>query len=191
MRKRKYTDEFLIDELKRVASLLNKKYVKKKEFNRISKVDVKTIINKLSKSGAWSECLERAGLDTSPRKEFLVPHERNVVLRTVVLAILKRDYFKCSLCGASPANDPRVILEVDHKVPVARGGTNAISNLWTLCRDCNRAKNAKYNMAIFLETKKHEILLENIAQEIKTLPKTKPTKTFCASNLTPDIESMI
>ncbi|MGW2539328.1 HNH endonuclease [Kitasatospora sp. NPDC001574] len=48
--------------------------------------------------------------------------------------ILARDRFRCQLCGA------RERLEVDHLVPVARGGSWEPDNLWTLCRDCHRRK---------------------------------------------------
>ena len=54
--------------------------------------------------------------------------------------ILKRDRFSCQACGARA---PDVELEVDHKVPVSRGGTNEESNLITLCKDCNRGKSNK------------------------------------------------
>jgi len=53
--------------------------------------------------------------------------------------IFKRDNYKCRICGAS-AKDEGVKLEVDHKIPKARGGTDAKSNLWTLCFKCNRGK---------------------------------------------------
>jgi len=51
--------------------------------------------------------------------------------------ILKRDRFTCQACGA---RSPDVELEVDHKLPVSRGGTDEESNLTTLCKDCNRGK---------------------------------------------------
>jgi len=51
--------------------------------------------------------------------------------------ILKRDHYRCQLCGT---DNPRVTLEIDHKVPVARQGTNNPLNLWVLCRPCNQAK---------------------------------------------------
>lgn len=51
--------------------------------------------------------------------------------------VFKRDGFKCQYCGRSA---PDVILEVDHIVPVAKGGENDILNLITSCRDCNRGK---------------------------------------------------
>jgi hypothetical protein len=52
--------------------------------------------------------------------------------------VLRRDGFRCQLCGATAADGVR--LEVDHRVPRAKGGTDAEANLWTLCRDCNAGK---------------------------------------------------
>ena len=49
--------------------------------------------------------------------------------------LLKRDSYRCRLCGAAG-----VRLEVDHVVPVARGGTNSPDHLQTLCFSCNRGK---------------------------------------------------
>ncbi len=55
--------------------------------------------------------------------------------------ILKRDNFTCRYCGRKI---PEVILEIDHIVPVSKGGTNELNNLITSCRDCNRGKGADY-----------------------------------------------
>ena len=52
--------------------------------------------------------------------------------------ILKRDGFKCQLCGISREDGAQ--LEVDHRIPVTKGGSNDDHNLWTLCFDCNRGK---------------------------------------------------
>jgi hypothetical protein len=54
--------------------------------------------------------------------------------------VLKRDNYCCVTCGASPAVDHSIRLEVDHIVPVAKGGTNDFSNLRTLCVNCNAGK---------------------------------------------------
>ena len=52
--------------------------------------------------------------------------------------VLERDDFRCCDCGASPANG--ALLEVDHTIPVSKGGTNDLDNLRTLCSECNRGK---------------------------------------------------
>lgn len=54
--------------------------------------------------------------------------------------VLARDNFKCCACGASPAKDPSVELQVDHIVPWSKGGETVIENLQTLCSKCNLGK---------------------------------------------------
>jgi hypothetical protein len=51
--------------------------------------------------------------------------------------VFKRDGFKCVYCGNTP-NESK--LEIDHIVPVSKGGTNLIQNLIRSCFDCNRGK---------------------------------------------------
>ena len=53
--------------------------------------------------------------------------------------ILERDGFRCQYCGAT-AEQSR--LEVDHIVPVSKGGTNDPDNLVTACHECNSGKRA-------------------------------------------------
>lgn len=55
--------------------------------------------------------------------------------------ILKRDNFRCRLCGASSKDD--VQLHVDHIHPVSKGGKTTPANLQTLCDRCNRGKSNK------------------------------------------------
>ena len=54
--------------------------------------------------------------------------------------VLKRDNFSCAQCGASPAKNPIVILHVDHMKPWSKGGETEITNLQTLCQNCNIGK---------------------------------------------------
>jgi len=54
--------------------------------------------------------------------------------------ILKRDGYRCRLCGISPRDGEHVRLEVDHITPVSKGGSNDPANLWALCFSCNRGK---------------------------------------------------
>jgi len=51
--------------------------------------------------------------------------------------VLKRDHFSCVRCGASGMG---VRLEVHHRVPFAKGGSDSLVNLETLCYDCNRGQ---------------------------------------------------
>jgi hypothetical protein len=62
---------------------------------------------------------------------------RNISVR-VRHAILERDGFRCCDCGASASTG--AVLEVDHTIPVSKGGSNDPSNLRTLCSECNRGK---------------------------------------------------
>jgi len=55
--------------------------------------------------------------------------------------ILKRDGYRCQICGRSGQDG--VVLEVDHKHPVVKGGNSSLDNLWTLCFNCNRGKSAE------------------------------------------------
>lgn len=53
--------------------------------------------------------------------------------------VFKRDRYQCQYCGKSP---PDVLLEADHIIPKAAGGSDAFENLTTACKDCNRGKGA-------------------------------------------------
>lgn len=64
---------------------------------------------------------------------------RNVSWRLRFL-VMRRDSFKCQLCGLSPAMKPGTVLVVDHVVPWASGGETIMNNLQTLCERCNGGK---------------------------------------------------
>ena len=57
--------------------------------------------------------------------------------------IKRRDNFTCCNCGNSTYAEPNLLLEIDHIIPVAKGGRTVEENLQTLCWKCNRAKGAK------------------------------------------------
>jgi 5-methylcytosine-specific restriction protein A len=61
--------------------------------------------------------------------------------RKLRLISLKRDSYLCQSCikqGIATAAN-----QVDHIKPKAQGGTNALSNLQSLCEPCHRTKTAK------------------------------------------------
>lgn len=57
--------------------------------------------------------------------------------------ILERDGYTCKNCGVSQQNEPNLLLEVDHIIPISKGGITSADNLQTLCWRCNRAKGNK------------------------------------------------
>lgn len=59
------------------------------------------------------------------------------ISKKIRFQVLTRDDSRCQYCGRGIAEVP---LEVDHRVPRSAGGTDAIDNLVTACRDCNRGK---------------------------------------------------
>lgn len=52
--------------------------------------------------------------------------------------ILKRDGFRCKICGRTA--DDGIKLHVDHIIPVSKGGETVPNNLRTLCETCNWGK---------------------------------------------------
>jgi hypothetical protein len=57
--------------------------------------------------------------------------------------IKSRDQYRCLSCSVSVAQEPHLLLEVDHIVPLSKGGLSVPENLQTLCWKCNRSKGAK------------------------------------------------
>lgn len=57
--------------------------------------------------------------------------------------IKQRDGFACCQCGNSTFVEPNLLLEIDHIIPVSKGGYTVENNLQTLCWRCNRAKGSK------------------------------------------------
>lgn len=65
------------------------------------------------------------------------PEDRREVRIGLRYAVLRRDRFRCVLCGASPAMDLGCQLHVDHIEPFSKGGKTTLGNLRTLCGICN------------------------------------------------------
>jgi 5-methylcytosine-specific restriction endonuclease McrA len=67
--------------------------------------------------------------------------ERAKMSNSIRHDVLKRDSFKCCYCGRTAADGAR--LEVDHIIPVSKGGKTEMNNLQTLCDRCNSGKSNK------------------------------------------------
>lgn len=74
-------------------------------------------------------------------REYQIKLERAKMTDSLRFDILKRDNYRCQICG-STAQDG-VKLHVDHIIPVSKGGKTEPSNLQTLCDRCNLGKSNK------------------------------------------------
>jgi 5-methylcytosine-specific restriction endonuclease McrA len=69
-------------------------------------------------------------------------------------AVFDRDGWICRICGDATPKDLRGKVddkapELDHAIPLSRGGAHTIANTQCVCRACNQAKGAR-TMAEFL-----------------------------------------
>lgn len=67
--------------------------------------------------------------------------ERSKMSESMRYDVLKRDNFRCQICGASSKDGAN--LQVDHIIPVSKGGKTEMNNLQTLCSRCNIGKSNK------------------------------------------------
>lgn len=75
------------------------------------------------------------------RTRNIARQERERLTHKLRIEILERDGYKCCICGAG--KDDGAILEVDHIVPVTKGGKTEKDNLQTLCHSCNHGKGTR------------------------------------------------
>ena len=66
--------------------------------------------------------------------------ERGKVSNKMRFAIYERDGYRCRNCGISQSYAQ---LEIDHIIPIAKGGKSTPDNLQTLCHKCNVEKGKK------------------------------------------------
>jgi hypothetical protein len=84
--------------------------------------------------------LKSEARDVTVQNRTRTPRDPSLALRFLVL---KRDRFRCTSCGRSPATVAGLVLEVDHIVAWSKGGRTVAENLQALCFDCNRGKSDK------------------------------------------------
>ena len=82
-------------------------------------------------------------LENKLTNEALAKEQRALMTTKLRLKIKERDNYTCCQCGNSLAAEPNLLLEVDHIIPIARGGLTQEDNLQTLCWKCNRSKGSK------------------------------------------------
>lgn len=72
-----------------------------------------------------------------------VAGQRALMTQALREKIKNRDDFTCQKCDLSINDERNLLLEIDHIIPLSKGGESTENNLQTLCWRCNRAKGAK------------------------------------------------
>lgn len=91
--------------------------------------------------------------------------ERKPIGNSLRFKVFNRDRFTCKYCGKQSGAD--VILEIDHVIPVVKGGTNDIHNLVTACFECNRGKSKKIIDASSVEIMPSLVYMKQHRQQVK------------------------
>ena len=69
--------------------------------------------------------------------------QRSLMTASLRESIKSRDSYTCQTCTISVHREPHLLLEVDHIMPISKGGLSIETNLQTLCWKCNRTKSNK------------------------------------------------
>lgn len=70
-------------------------------------------------------------------------YQRSLMTKAFRESIKERDDYTCQSCRNSTYNEPNLLLEIDHIIPISKGGLSVEDNLQTLCWRCNRSKSNK------------------------------------------------
>ena len=63
--------------------------------------------------------------------------KRKNITKSIRHEVFVRDNYKCVECGCTQKEGT---LHIDHIIPISKGGTDELSNLQTLCKECNLSK---------------------------------------------------
>ncbi len=125
--KKRYNDYFIVITL--YLSDINGDIYRKK-YRSFSSSEILSLIQRLNnKNGAFYK--DRMIWDALCRVE------RGKVSNKMRFTVYKRDGYRCKYCYKT---QDYVNLEVDHIIPIAKGGKSTLDNLQTLCHKCNVEK---------------------------------------------------
>lgn len=69
--------------------------------------------------------------------------QRSLMTTSLRDYVKNRDNYRCCNCGNGTYKEPNLLLEIDHIIPLSKGGLTKLDNLQTLCWRCNRSKGSK------------------------------------------------
>lgn len=89
-------------------------------------------------------------LDDRIKYKKSAQYQRIIMTQELRTKIKERDNFSCKQCHTSVEDEPTLLLEIDHIIPISKGGMSVEENLQCLCWKCNRSKGAKIFQGIDL-----------------------------------------
>lgn len=82
-------------------------------------------------------------LDDKIKWRLSIAGQRALMTSRLRDLIKERDGYQCCNCGLGIKDERNLLLEIDHIVPLSKGGLTKIDNLQTLCWRCNRSKGSR------------------------------------------------
>jgi hypothetical protein len=82
-------------------------------------------------------------LDDRIKYKKSAQYQRIIMTQELRNKIKERDNFSCKQCHANVIDEPTLLLEIDHIIPISKGGLSVEENLQCLCWKCNRSKGSK------------------------------------------------
>ena len=114
--------------VKLIQTKINDKYVCSKS-NTYGSNEIRSLIERINNKRGDYYCDKEIW-------DAICRVERGKVSNKMRFAIYARDGNRCRMCGRYFSSG----LEIDHIIPIAKGGKSTYDNLQTLCRSCNKKK---------------------------------------------------
>jgi hypothetical protein len=112
--------------------------------------------------------------------------KRKTIPQSIRFEVFKRDLFTCQYCGKKA---PEAILEIDHIVPISKGGDNSIENLVSACRECNGGKSDK-KLSELSEVEKSRRQIEDLQEKRNMTDMILQWKSGLSDTLTYQVEQI-
>jgi hypothetical protein len=131
----RYNDSELIESLQNLARELGKTPSRRDMDSNESYPCSETYQQRF---GSWNNAVSIAGLEQNLKVPSLIKEKCKIIRNKLRFEILKRDNFTCQYCGGTPRMG--YILQIDHIIPLSKGGLTEKENLITSCWVCNSGK---------------------------------------------------
>lgn len=116
--------------------------------------------------------LKKYGIDfeTIDENNLTIKQQRRRLTAVAKEKIFIRDKYECQYCGSHED------LEIDHIIPLSKGGNNEDSNLITACHKCNNLKGDKDIKEFFKMIERDNKKLERVSKILDTLEEKEKEK---------------